>query len=125
MDDRIYTLFLEDQFAEGSELARSSDLLELLPVVGSPPSAYVARFRSRGYLRETNGEIVEGNHFEVGIRFPPDYLRNVRPFEILTWLGPRQIFHPNVRPPSAVSAASRRGCPWSTSSISSTRSSAG
>ena len=100
MEDRIYEAFLEEQFVRGMELAHASDLLELLPVHGALPSIYVARFYSKGLLRAPDGEIVEGNHFEVGIRMPPDYLRRVNPAEILTWLGPPTIFHPNVSPPA-------------------------
>jgi len=99
MEDRIYRSFLEDQYTQGMELARSSDLLELAPAHGAPPSVYVARFRSRGYLQTPEGDVVEGDHFEVGIRIPPSYLRWVPPFEILTWLGPPNVFHPNIRPP--------------------------
>lgn len=98
-DDRILTSFLEEQFVRGMELARSSDLLELIPVFGAPPSSYIARFHSRGYVKAPDGRIVEGNRFDVGIFFGPDYLRRAEPFELITWLAPESIHHPNVKPP--------------------------
>ena len=43
--------------------------------------------------------MTEANHFEMGIWFPADYLRRVEPFEVLTYLGPREVFHPNIKAP--------------------------
>jgi hypothetical protein len=47
-------------------------------------------------VRATDGAVRESDRFEVGITFPPDYLRRIDPFEIVTWLGPRNVFHPNI-----------------------------
>ena len=38
------------------------------------------------------------NEFHVGIHFPSDYLRRADPRTVLTWLSPREVFHPNIRP---------------------------
>ena len=40
--------------------------------------------------------MTEASRFEVGIWFPSDYLRRAEPWEVLTWLGPRRVFHPNI-----------------------------
>lgn len=100
MRDRIYHDFLEEQFRRGMELADASDLLDLVPIHGLPPSIYIARFTSKGLVRAEDGEIEEGSCFDVGIHLPPDYLRRVQPFEVLTWLGPPNTFHPNILPPA-------------------------
>lgn len=94
--DLILEGFLSRQREEGLALARASDLLELLPF--GPPAlhAWVARFRCKGLVRKAGGSIGEADYFEIGIRFPDDYLRRAEPAEVLTWLGPPHIFHPNI-----------------------------
>jgi len=94
--DRVLEAFLLRQREEGLALASQSDLLDLLPLGPGPATHYVARFFCRGLVRSTDGEIEEANHFEVGIWFPPDYLRRAEAWQVLTWLGPRSIFHPNI-----------------------------
>ena len=102
MSDKIFEAFLGRQFAEGLDLARSSDVLKLIPMPGGdPPSRYIAHFKGRkGLVRDVRGDIVEFDHFAVGIWFPDDYLRHVNVPEVLTYLGPHQRpWHPNLRPP--------------------------
>ena len=94
--DRIYETFLEAQFEAGMALARDSDLLELIPVSEGACPRYVARFFCTGLVKNVDGEIVEANRFDVGIWLPPDYLRFADPLRVVTWLGPRSIFHPNI-----------------------------
>jgi len=96
MSDAIFTGFLERQLDSGMQLAAASDLLELAPVWGEPPQRYIARFRCRGLVRTTEGDIVEADDFAVGITFPDDYLRCADPARVVTWLGPRNVFHPNI-----------------------------
>jgi hypothetical protein len=96
MQDKIFEAFLKRQYEEGIALADSSDLLELYPMGGNPPNRYVAQFLCRGLIRSQEGKVVEADHFEVGIWFPSDYLRRVEPFQVLTWLGPFDVFHPNI-----------------------------
>jgi len=91
--------FLIRQREEGLELAASSDLLVLSPLVrpgDAPPQRYLASFRCRGLVRDGAGGVREADRFDVGIWFPSDYLRHADPFRVLTWLGPRQVFHPNI-----------------------------
>lgn len=96
MPDKIFESFLKRQYEEGMALAESSDLLELFPMAGDPPNRYIAQFRCKGMIRGANGEPIEADHFEVGIWFPSDYLRRAEPFQVLTWLGPWEVFHPNI-----------------------------
>ena len=93
--DRIYESFLAHQFREGLALSRASDLVEIVPADDELPSRYLARFHCKGLVKR--GSTVEvASRFEVGIRFPPDYLRRADPNAVLTWLGPRNVFHPNI-----------------------------
>jgi hypothetical protein len=96
MQDKIFENFLKRQYEEGMALARSSDLLELNPMGGDPPDRYIAEFRCKGLMRAPGGDVVETNYFEVGIWFPSDYLRRAVPFQVVTWLGPWEVFHPNI-----------------------------
>jgi hypothetical protein len=95
MADRILDAFLARQQEEGLALAAESDLLELLPI-GKPANRYIARFRCTGLVEQKPGEIVEANCFEIGIWFSASYLRTADPFLVLTWLGPRNVWHPNI-----------------------------
>jgi hypothetical protein len=96
MQDKIFEAFLKRQNDEGMALAGSSDLLDLYPMGGDPPNRYIAQFHCKGLMRSKNGDIVEAERFEVGIWFPSDYLRRAEPFQVLTWLGPPGVFHPNI-----------------------------
>jgi hypothetical protein len=93
--DRILDHFLRRQEADGLALAAASDLIDLTPMSPSR-NRYIARFTCRGLVRDSAGEIVEAGEFFVGIWFPDDYLRVADPFRVLTWLGPRTIWHPNI-----------------------------
>jgi hypothetical protein len=94
--DEILNLFLRTQRDEGMRLAAESDLVELAAI---DDRRYVATYSCNGLVRDGNGDVHEHDHFGVGIRFPDDYLRSANPGEILTWLGPNEIWHPNIGPP--------------------------
>ena len=96
MTDRVLQGFLERQYDEGMALAEASDLLHLISLGGDPPRKYLADFRCTGLVKAPDGEIVPAERFVVGIWFPDDYLRAVDPFQILTWLEPRTVYHANV-----------------------------
>jgi hypothetical protein len=95
MNDRILEAFLRRQEEEGRALAAESDLL-LLRSAGSPPDRYVIELKCNGLVEASPGDVVDANHFVVGIRFPPTYLRVAHPFWVLTWLGPHNVWHPNI-----------------------------
>jgi hypothetical protein len=96
MGDAVFTSFLERQLEGGLRLAAESDLLDLVPMGSAPPQRYIARFHCRGLVRTGDGEVVEADDFGVGITFPDDYLRRADPARVVTWLGPRNVFHPNI-----------------------------
>ena len=96
MSDHIIRGFRRRQYEDGMALAAASDRLALLPLEGDPPERYIAEFSCTGLVRTTSGEILEANRFAVGIWFPDDYLRHADPFQVLTWLAPRNVWHPNI-----------------------------
>jgi len=96
MPDRILGAFLARQYEEGMALARASDLVALHPIGAQPPQRYVAEFRCAGLCRTPAGDIARMTHSEVGIFFPDDYLRRTDPYQILMWLGPHNVWHPNI-----------------------------
>lgn len=96
MPDKMLETFLRRQYDEGMALARGSDLLDLVPVGPPPHQRYVARFFCKGLCRSADGNVVEASYAEVGIAFPDDYLRHSDPYQILVWLGPRNVWHPNI-----------------------------
>lgn len=96
MTDRIFDAFCRKQYELGMALAADSDLLTLSAIEGNPTQRYVAEYRCTGLVRTATGEIVPADRFVVGIWFRDDYLRRAEPFEVLTWLGPRNVWHPNV-----------------------------
>jgi hypothetical protein len=98
MTDNVLMAFLQGQREACTALAASSDLVTLTPLGASPVHRYLAEFRCKGLVR-VDGEIVETNRFLVGIRFPAHYLRGFNPAEVLTWLEPANVWHPNIRPP--------------------------
>lgn len=97
MTDNVFRSFLERQAEEGRALAAKSDILRLLPELGTSPHRYIAEFRCKGVIQHPEGRIGECGLFIVGINFPHDYLRRASTPEVLTWLGPATVFHPNIR----------------------------
>ena len=96
MPDLVFNGFLERQREDGLALSDASDLLDLEPEPADPPARYLARLRCKGLVRSRAGEIETASFFLVGITFPSDYLRRAEPVEVLAWLGPRNVFHPNI-----------------------------
>jgi hypothetical protein len=98
MSDTILASFLARQYEEITELAAHSDVVEILQHGPVPPDHYILRFHCRGLIK-TRAGVAEADWFDVGLRFPEDYLRRVSVPEIVTWLWPPNTYHPNVLPP--------------------------
>lgn len=99
--DRIYRNFLHRQAVEAADLQAQSDLLQLSPLgaPGKPADRYLAEYRCKGMVKNAGGAVREHCGFVVGIWLPPDYLRRAEPAQILTWLEPINVYHPNILPP--------------------------
>ncbi len=94
--DRILAASLETQHDQAQALADGSGLLDVYRL---DPQRFVARFHSKALVCGGDGEVREVIGFEVGYWFSESYLRHVEPLQVLTWLGPRDIFHPNAKTP--------------------------
>ena len=95
-NDPIFSAFLEQQRMEAAALTRDSDLVEITPDLGFWPGRFHVRLHCKGLVQDGSGDIVEQDGFDVGVWFPSDYLRRANPFEVLVWLGPWNVFHPNI-----------------------------
>jgi hypothetical protein len=95
MADRVLEAFLARQHEEGMALAAASDLLSLQPIDGAA-DRYLAEYRCTGLVERGPGQVVEASLFHVSVWFPRNYLRDANPFRVLTWLGPRNVWHPNI-----------------------------
>jgi len=98
--DKIFEGYLRKQEEQGIALAAASDVLKLIPLrcVDGLAQHFIAQFDCHSFI-EVQGQIKKADHFEVGIFFPNHYLREANAFEVLTWLSPSCVFHPNIRPP--------------------------
>ncbi len=94
--DRIRHSFLTTSQEEALALASESDLIEVYPLDGPPASTYILRFRCTGLILRRAGQVEEWDHWEVGVQFSHEYLRDIEPYRVLTWLGPREVHHPNI-----------------------------
>jgi len=93
--DKIRAGWLEKQYRLGMELANASDFVDLVPVAGDPPERYIAKFSCTGLIRSGN-DVVEANDFGISIWFPSDYAWRANTFQVLSWLGPDEVVHPNI-----------------------------
>jgi hypothetical protein len=76
---------------------RESDLVD----VAEHPTrrdCFLVRLGCDGLVRPPGGAVVTASEFTVGVAFPATYLRWADPFAVLTWLGPRHVWHPNIAP---------------------------
>jgi hypothetical protein len=93
MYDHIVSSFLERQLEEALALARESDLLNVIPIT---PQHFVVQLKCKGLVKNGRGEIVTAENFEFGVYFSSDYPRRANPMEVVSWFGPREVFHPNI-----------------------------
>jgi hypothetical protein len=99
--DRPLELFLRAQADEAARLAKSSELLDVVPLDGTPPHRYLVDFRVKGFVRKPSGEIGPWERFVVGVHFAPDYLQRADTFHVLSWIHPPHAYYPNVSNGSA------------------------
>lgn len=99
MSDLVRRSFLLAQESEGLQLAEASDILSIEPLGSSPHERYIARFEGRSVLADRDGPREANGLFVVGVWFTGEYHRQVVVPQVLTWLGPREFFHPNVLGP--------------------------
>ena len=94
--DKFLAKSLDTYHEQAQELASGSDLLDVYRL---DPQHYLVRFHSKALVCSADGEVREVIGYEVGYWFSESYLRHVNPLEVLSWRGPRDIFHPNAKTP--------------------------
>lgn len=111
MSALIRKSFLLAQEREGMDLAEASDILSLEPLGPSPHERFVARFAARSVITDEAGPREANGVYDVGIWFPNDYHRRAVTPQVLSWLRPREVFHPNVLAPFICLGTLRPGTP--------------
>ena len=67
------------------------------------PWLYRLTFRTRGIVRDRDGETVASERHVVALRFLPDFLRNADRFAMLRLVDPLEaVFHPNISSSGAI-----------------------
>lgn len=111
--DFAYEGFLKCQYESGLRLSNRCDVLELTPLARRGenhidplegefdatgyPNRYIAHFDGVGLVRNRETDVIsESTGYRVGIRFPHDYLERASTFEVMSWLGPADAWHPNI-----------------------------
>src|SRR5437867_4371732 len=97
--DNIFQGWLQEQHEGSMALAEQSDVLELRAIAqgAGAPQHYIARFNAKTYVLAKDGQVITADVSEVGIAFPSSYLCEACGYEVLTWLRPMNVFHPNIR----------------------------
>lgn len=94
--DEVFAGFREAQQADAEALNERSPLVKIHRHGAAEEATWLVDYRCRGLVRTPDGTIEEAEHFQVGIRFPEDYLGQANPYVVASWLGPRAAYHPNI-----------------------------
>ncbi len=106
--DVIWSSWVDENTKAAHALAAASDRFDFEVL---DPQRHIARFHCRGLVQRPGGEIAEADEFAVGISIGDDYLRHVDPLRVLTWLAPRDMWHPNRRGPACCIGRIHPGTP--------------
>ena len=98
--DDVMTDFLRNTRDEFVSRSAQGGLLEHASLGLREPWLWRLTFHTRGLIRGVDGEVRPVERHVVALRFLPDYLRHVNKFQTLALLEPRDVFHPNLRPPA-------------------------
>src|SRR5579871_1580502 len=95
--DHILDTFLLRQEADWEAFAGQTDLVSVTRQGTEVPCRkFVAEFATRGLIWQPGDQIVEADHFVVGIYFGDDHLRRLNPMQLVWLLSPPTAFHPNI-----------------------------
>jgi hypothetical protein len=96
--DKIYEAFIESQNIAAAALNQASDIVEITPKQLKRGHLYAVRMLCRGLVNE-GGKIKDHDQFELLVHFPEHYLRRCSPVELICWVSPATVWHPNIKPP--------------------------
>jgi hypothetical protein len=95
--------FLMESYLGLKRNCERGGLLEFASLGIAHPWLFRLTFRTRGYIRNVEGEVVPIDRHVIALRFPADYLRNADRFSMLRLLEPvAGSFHPNVSASGAI-----------------------
>jgi hypothetical protein len=95
--DAVMQDFLCESFLGLKRECARGGLLGFASLGRSVPWVYRLAFCTRGFTRDTDGEVVAIDRHVVALRFLPDYLRNAERFAMLRLIEPvNGAFHPNI-----------------------------
>jgi hypothetical protein len=97
--DEVTHAFLCNCRDELLERCRRGGLLECADLGRDAPWLWRLTFKTRGLLRDGDGEPRLVERHVVALRILPDYLRRADRFEMLALMEPGNAFHPNLSPP--------------------------
>lgn len=101
--DIIMQDFLMESYVELKRNCQRGGLLEFASLGRTKPWLYRLTFRTRGFVRQGDGEVTTTNRHVIALRFLPDYLRYADRFAMLRLLEPDGVaFHPNIEPRGAI-----------------------
>ena len=98
-NDPVFQSFLESSMEGAQSLTRESDLVSILPFPPFPSTRYLAMFQCDSLAGHPAIGLRNPGRISAEIHFPPNYLRELRTEEIVTLMGPGDLWHSNVRAP--------------------------
>ena len=101
--DPVVREFLQQGYSDLKDHVLRGSLLQFASLGIRIPWLYRLTFSTRGYTRDTDGEIRTADRHVVALRFQPNYLRRANRFEMLKLVEPSgTAFHPNISPMGAI-----------------------
>lgn len=95
--DAVMQDFLLEGYLSLKRNCQRGGLLQFVSLGLVLPWLYRLTFRTRGFVRDSDGEVTATDRHVVALRFPPDYLRNAERFAMLRLIEPVSgAFHPNI-----------------------------
>ena len=101
--DAVMQDFLLESYFGLKRHCERGGLLEFASLGVALPWLFRLTFRTRGFIRNGEGEVVPVDRHVVALRFPSDYLRNADRFSMLRLIEPVSgAFHPNISASGAI-----------------------
>ena len=101
--DTVTKDFLRVGYHELKDRTRRGGLLDFASLGQNHPWLYRLAFRTRGLIRDAEGEILNVDRHVAALRFLPEYLGEANQFEMLRLVEPAHgTFHPNISPGGAI-----------------------
>ena len=95
--DSVMQAFLNESHLGLKRQCERGGLLDFVSLGRVHPWLFRLTFHTRGFVRDTAGEVATVDRHVVALRFPSSYLRNANQFAMLRLVEPESgSFHPNI-----------------------------